>query len=330
MRRPVGVVLTSIVEVLGSLVVLLFSVLMLAMPAILRGTASATPSPQLPPAMAYSFAAVYGIFGVIGFLTAIGLVRLRQWARYSTLIFAGFVLVTAILLLIVFILMPLPAPTSGSRSEPPTATFRAILAAFPLGLGLLSALWLYYFNRSSTKLAFAQATGDPSATAWGMLIDGRKIPVSIVVIAVLNLIGGAFGLVTAFWVPANVFLGFTVVGFGAKLLTLLVAFAGLYVGVGLLRLSNVARLFAIGIGCFHFVNILVLSLMPGTLQNYLAKYSAWMNPSQPAAEFAPVAAFVRAIFAVTLLFQVIMLYFLLTRASSFRIRPNSGIEEVTV
>jgi uncharacterized membrane protein len=237
-------------------------------------------------------------------------------------------LATAILTAIVFAIMPLPAPATGTGSEPPGVIFRAVLVAFPLGFSFLSALWLYYFNCSRTKLAFAQATGEPSAR--GMMIDGRIVPVSMVVIAALNLIGGAFGLLIALWVPANVFLGFTVVGLGAKLLTLLVAATGLYVGVGLLRLSNLARLFAIGLGCFHLVNIVVLSVMPGTMRNYLAHYSSWMNPTQPAPELAAGATLLRAIFAVTLLFQFIILYFLVTRASAFRARPDSSVEEAIV
>src|SRR3974377_765422 len=91
MKRPVGVVLTVVVQVLGSVLVLVLSVWMLFTPARMRGTPRPPPPGPMEPQFFYGAAAVYGFFAVMGFLTAIGMFRLKNWARYSTLIFAWLV-----------------------------------------------------------------------------------------------------------------------------------------------------------------------------------------------------------------------------------------------
>ena len=93
--------------------------------------------------------------------------------------------------------------------------------------------WPIVRNRKS-KLAFADTNGGSTDQTPGVLIFGRSVPVSIAVIAVVYLTGAVFGLVMTFRVPANIFLGVVVTGIAAKLLTLVVALAGVYIGVGLL------------------------------------------------------------------------------------------------
>src|ERR1035441_6384091 len=117
MKRPVGVVLTAVVQVLGSLLVLIASVLMLFIPVLMRGTPRPTPPSPMETQILYGAAAVYGFFAVLGFLTAIGVFRLKNWARYSTLIFAGFVVVMGLLLALEFALMPLPGAAGRAGAD---------------------------------------------------------------------------------------------------------------------------------------------------------------------------------------------------------------------
>ena len=86
MKRPVGVTLTAIVEILGSLLVLLFSIMTLLTPALMRNSRATAPPPAIPQGMVYGITAFYGLFAVLGFLTGVGLFRMRNWARYSTLV----------------------------------------------------------------------------------------------------------------------------------------------------------------------------------------------------------------------------------------------------
>src|SRR5664279_4839514 len=121
MKRPVGVILTAVVQVLGSLLVLTGSVLMLLMPVLMpvlmRGTPRPTPPSPMENQIFYGVGAVYGFFAVLGFLTAIGMFRLKNWARYSTLIFAGFVVVMGLLLALEFALMPVPGMPSRAGAD---------------------------------------------------------------------------------------------------------------------------------------------------------------------------------------------------------------------
>jgi hypothetical protein len=329
MKRPAGVILTGVFQIVGSLVVLLFSVLFLFLPLILRN--SPKPSPELPAVMIYGGAAVYGVFAVLGFLTAIGLFRLRSWARYSTLIFAGILTASGLLMALAFAVMPMVTPSGAAQTVPPGAVdvARITMIAISLSFALLGVLWLYYFNRAKTKLAFVRNNGETTGVGTGVLIGGQRVPVSIVVIAVLYLIGGAFGLAMSFWVPANIFLGIIATGVSAKLLTLVLALAGIYIGVGLLRLSENSRLLAVGMGCFHLINILVMALMPGTMRNYLAQYSAWMNLTPQAQQLAMTGPIMRWSFAIGLVSQLVLLYFLVTRAEAFR-RGSRKTDETAV
>ena len=329
MNRPAGVILTAIVQIVGSLIVLLLSVLALFLPLILRN--SPKPSPEVPAGMMYGGAVIYEVLAVLGFLTAIGLFRLRGWARYSTLIFAGVLTASGLLMALAFAVVPMIMPPAEPQTVHPAEAnaVKIALITISLSFALLGVLWLYYFNRPKTRLAFSQTTGEPTAAGAGIVIGGRRVPVSIVVIAVLYLIGGAFSLPMSFWVPANILLGIIVTGVGAKLLTLVLALAGIYLGVGLLRLSETSRLLAIGLGCFHVINVAIMALMPGAMRNYLAQYSAWMSPTRPSTDLAMTGPIMKVTIVVGIIIQLVLLYFLVTRAGVFR-RGNRERDETAV
>ena len=79
MKRPVGVILTAILQFLGSLAVLAMSASAVFLIARLPTTPGLAPPPTLPAGMSLGIAAFYGLFAVLGFLTAIGLFRMRSW-----------------------------------------------------------------------------------------------------------------------------------------------------------------------------------------------------------------------------------------------------------
>src|SRR5271167_4647150 len=229
MKRPVGVILTVVAQVLGSLIVLLASAGMLFMPALMRNTPTPTPPNPMGPQIFYGAAAMYGFFAVLGLLTAIGLSQFKNWARYSTLVFAGLLVAMGLTTALVFALMPIPDIPQKSDSVPAgamTPVVRAVMAAFPLGLAALGAAWLYYFNRASTKLYFTRADTASDVDSKGVLVGRRRIPLSIFVIAVLNLLGGIFAIPFAAWVPANLFFGFRATGMAAKATTFLIGVLG--------------------------------------------------------------------------------------------------------
>jgi hypothetical protein len=329
MKRPVGVILTALVQVLGSLVVLLFSILMLFTPALLRNAPSPSTPLTMPAGLIYGSAAMYGVFGVLGILTAVGLFRLKNWARYSTLMVAAMLVLFGLIVAMVFVLMPMPAPPAESGAGSPGAmnAVKAVMACFSLSFAVLGAIWLYYFNRSATKEAFTRDDAAVGGGGPGLLIDGRRVPLSIVVIGVMDLLGSLFLLPMAFWTPATMFAGVILTGFAAKAVTFLTGAVGLYVGVGLLRLSNIARLAAIALHCWHIVNVIVMVLIPSRLAEYMRIFlDAWSHGAQSPAYPPMTATLMRASVFLAAFVPLVVLYFLVTRANAFRSR---NAEEVT-
>src|ERR1019366_3750851 len=111
----------------------------------MRGTPRPTPPSPMENQIFYGVAAVFGLFAVLGFLTAIGMFRLKNWARYSTLIFAGLVVVMGLITALEFVLMPVPGMPSRAGADSSAAITpmgRLVMAAFPLGFAVLGAAWL--------------------------------------------------------------------------------------------------------------------------------------------------------------------------------------------
>jgi hypothetical protein len=322
MKRPVGVTLTAVVQVLGSLLVLIGSVLMLFMPALMRGTPRPTPPSPIESLILYGAAAVYGFFALSGFLTAIGVFRLKNWARYSTLVFAGFVVVMGLLLALEFVLMPVPGMPSRAGADSPAAItpmLRLLMAAFPLGFALLGAAWLYYFNRASIRSVFIQSDKRTNADAKGILVGGRRVPLSILVIAAFSLFGAIVLIPFAFWLPANIFFGFIVTGYACKVITLLLGALDVYVGIALLRLSEMGRRVAIAANFVYLANTVVFWFVPNRVHQYFELYGQMVGAPASSA-MAPYTTVTYMRYGVLLGVAEIgvNLYFLVTRAGAFR------------
>jgi len=326
MKRPAGFILTAITQILGSLVVLLLSIATLLMPVLLRNAPSTTPAPITPPAMIYSIAAIYGLFAVLGFLTAIGLFRMQNWARYSTLIFAGILVVMGLMMALVFVVMPMPSSPGETAGASPNAMFavKLVMAGFSLSFALLGAIWLYYFNRASTKAAFQPEGTDSEITIQGVNVGGRRVPLSIAVIGSLQLLGGVFMLPMAAWIPANMLFGVVLTGWMAKLFTAGFGLLAIYIGVALWRLSPTGRLVAIAIQCLGLVNSIIMALVPHRLSQYMsALENKVSHPAATAQQFSESVLRMFSFLGVAML--LITLYFLVTRAYAFREPTSDGI-----
>jgi hypothetical protein len=326
MKRPAGVILTGITQILGSLLVLLLSIGMLLMPTLSRNTPSATAPPTIPPGITYGVAALYGFFAVLGFLTAIGLLRVQNWARYSTLIFSGLLVVMGLIMALIFAVMPMPPSPAETAGASPNTMFavKLVMAGFALSFALLGAIWLYYFNRASTKAAFQRDGGDSEVDAQGISIGGRRVPMSIAIIGGLQLLGGVLMLPMAFWTPANVFLGVILTGWTAKLFTAGFGLVAIYVGVALWRLSNSGRLIAIAVQCVSLINVLVMVLMPHRLSQYMsAVESSLASPRAAIEQFSGTVLRISGLLCAVMV--LIILYFLVTRAYAFRQPAPDGI-----
>lgn len=211
MKRSGGVTAAAIVLFLGSGLLILImglSVLPLELPPL----GQSNPAAQLS-TVVFGIG-LYGLFAAWGIVTAVGILRLRNWARISILVMAGFsascILFAAAALMVVIPMMPQTPEMRGGVGAVVVSIF-AMMLAIPLGI---SIWWLVFFLRKKVKLQFETAAegripADLAAAdgVWASGVSGanpslpqsevsfwqrNKIPTSIIVIAVFLLIGPIF------------------------------------------------------------------------------------------------------------------------------------------
>ena len=261
MQRPAGVIITSVLQVLGSLFVLLLAAFMAIAPRIVPRSPD---TPKEPPGFFLVIAAMYLIFALLGLATAIGIFRLKGWARYSTLTFAGFLVFFGLLLALVTALVPQPPPSATSAAQLPPGfalVVKAVMAFMWLGIAALGGWWLYYFSRRGIRFCFQGGTAEAFA-------ESSRRPTSIMVLAVLSFMGVPW-MLFGLWKPFPLLLfGVVLRGAAARLSYLVFLILALYMGFGLLRLWPPSRVVAICFYAFGWLNTAISWGLPGREERY--------------------------------------------------------------
>jgi hypothetical protein len=251
MSRPVSVTASAIVVILGSIFTLLLAV------GAVGSLFVQTPQPH-PPTTSQGIiagAAMFTVLAGIGIWTAVGLFRLRSWARTSILVFAGFLAAGSILALVVTSAMPIP-PDISAGTQQDFRRWMAIIYGIPLAISLW---WLIQFNTQSTKAAFASPIAESASPR----------PLSITMIAWVSIVGGAsclLQIVTG--IPVFLF-GVSFSGWTAGIIYAFFGALSLYIGKGLLDLREQARVLAIGWFGFWLVHLSLVTLVPPLRQKML-------------------------------------------------------------
>jgi hypothetical protein len=325
MKRPLGVIVSVCLQIVGSLLTLLFSVSMLIFPLVAPKLPENRPAPP-PNAVFYGLAVFYLVFVVLGLATAVGLFRLKPWARLSTLVFSGALILFGLLLAAVFWFLPLIAPSSGQLSDSAAHGMRQVQFFFVTACLLVAALggwWLYYFNRAPVSERFS---GQPAAALIGASETARqqaRVPISIVLIACLSLLGALSTLsVGLAWRMPAMFFSVQITGGAARAFYIALGLLHAYVGLGLLRLWSSARYLAIGLYIFGSLNCLVCLLLPQRCLNEITgspEMKGWMAQQTTATTMNPFlqSRMLVVMMAFSLIFSLVMLYFLITRRAAF-------------
>ena len=324
MKRPAGVIVSGILQILGSLFVLLLSITTLVAPVMMRR--SPTPPTPVPAGLFVGMAVFYGAFAILGLLTAIGLFRLKRWSRYSTLIFAGVLVAMGLCLAAVFALMPFPSPNSGSAAldESSVVRVRAVMATGALLVAALGGSWLYYFNRLSVRMAFSRPDDGGTDSQSGLLIGGRRVPLSIAIIGGFSLFGALCTLPSILWFPAALVFGFYLTGASAIPFMLLLGAVYAYTGVGLLKLWKSGRTIGILLNCYSLINALIVMMMSkdriAQLSGQMARALAarWPSSSTTEADFQSLLPMMKFGMIAGVVASLLVLYFLVTRKSAFQ------------
>ncbi len=308
MARPAGVTASAVVCVLGSAFTLLLAAGAVAALFVQLPAGAGPPAPdmaQVRPLM-IGFVVVLVAFSGLGVWTAVGLFRLRPWARISVLVFGGFLVAMSLMGEVFMATAPLPA--SAVPNVPPGMPVRAMMMAGYAAPLLIGVWWLVQFNTAATKAAFAAGT---------RAIDepgGR--PLSVSIIGWWMLIGGVLTIPAMLFRPAALAFGVILTGWNATLVYVVFAAVQISGGQGLLKLQQPARQLAIAWFSFGAANSLALALLPGFDARMMA-YRLAMPLAAHGLAADRVASISRAVVVAMALPMAVPIWFLVRRRKAF-------------
>lgn len=358
MNRSIGVTVNAVIALVASVLALAFGVLMVF--AMVLATSSAPLEPPkefpLPPVLLKAFMLLiplmYLLPAIWGICTAIGLLRLKNWARISIIVFGGLLAAFGLLgalSALAFTMVRLPdSPAVDPAAMGFVRAFMALFALGELGTGLW---WLVFFNLAKTKAQFQRRPATfagamppavlppppprlaplPTVAPLPARPEAPTRPISITIIACYLLIMCAF-------VPTSLVLHspaplFTVLltGWGASLYYLVVLAVQVYVGIGLLRMQPAARLAGMGYFAFTLFSSAAFYFAPGgharvtkLMASQLSMFpwmKAWQDATPLQLDLAP---FLMAGAVLGLAVVLVPLYFLFISGPAFERRGSAA------
>ena len=275
MERSAGVTTAAIVLIAGSAIALLFTALAITG---ITWVSTAHPEANFPRQMLIPVVLVYPFFLCVeafGIFTGIELLRLKSWARITTIVFAVFIILQSLMISVIFLVVPLPT----EANVPPH--FNLVMRAVTTGFGLfflgIGVWWLVLFTRRSVCAQF-QSVPSPVPMEFTEHTEpiypppaprASRVPVVIIVVAVLLLAGTPSLLVVPFMHFPAFLMGKVLYGGAAKIVYIAFGLIDLTLGIGLLRLKRWSLPATIAFYVFSLLNTLSM-LFPSVRYAYLA------------------------------------------------------------
>lgn len=340
MTRSTGITVSAVVVIIGSIFTLLCGML------ILLGsifTFNSSRSADAPVNLGYILvieAVITFAFGGWGLASGIGLLKAKQWARISTLVYAAILVFISLPAAAVMAFVPIPNPPSVNGPNP---QFNIVLMVRVGGTLLyamfatLGGFWLYFFNTQKVKAQFrgqqpfaesaqSELAGLPSAnSAVRFGPDQYSRPLSITIIGWYLIIGSALGplsiLFTNTLFPRSklpVFiLGFFLFGPGAYLLFIIWMAVQIVASVGLLKLKTWGLYTTIALQCLALLNMVLIVAIPDNRLRFQQIMDSFrVSISGPMYHSAPTFPMWIGILSSLPLIAVI-LFFLISQKNSF-------------
>ena len=315
MKRSIGVTLAAVVSLAGSVILLLPVVL---------GTIAALLSPDDPSMTPVTrVTALIGIgmmflFCAWGIATAVGILRLCSWARWSILAFSAILVFSGASGAIILLSVPVPQ----IHGAPPGVARATLIgmAAFYAALALLGAFWLYFFNTSKVQAQFASG---------GMTQPPGGRPFSITLIAWYLLFGIAgYGLCALLPYPVILF-GWILSAWPGRLVYAGLGLTSCWLGWGLLRMRPLSRILSIAYLSLTMLNGLTISLALNLWPQYAARYAAAQMALTPEFHYsANMGVLGLVVSAVCTIFTAVPIWFLVKTRRAFA-APSEGTSRVS-
>jgi hypothetical protein len=276
MKRSIGVTVSAVVSLLGSLLLFGLGVLVIVAMLVARPS-NAEQIGRMPQSFLIAmFLIVYLAPAVWGIATSIGLFRLKPWARISMLIFSALLAGMGCLSGLATALIHFPTPPNANLDPGFATGLRIGLTGFWMLLAAVAVWWLALFTRSGVKAQFVSSpvlgvAGDPlQVGSSSTTVPGSNRPLSITVIAWFLIVGCAFLVISVMLQTPAALFTMILSGWKAGLLYVLFACVSLTVAIGLFRLKPWARAAAIFYLGFGMMNALVFYFAPGASGRFAA------------------------------------------------------------
>jgi hypothetical protein len=212
-----------------------------------------------------------------GFASGIGLLRLREWARISMIVFGILMAFFCLLPMIIIPFVPIPSPEGG-----PANLGLMIHVGIEVFYGFFVALgifWIVFFSRRSVReqfkpVAAADGAGPLPESAAGTpsilpAPAASKKPVLIVILGILYIVG-ACSLPFAFILHSPIFFfGHLFNGLSGDVVLITIATLCLATGVGLLRLQPWSWGMAVFLQALSVINSISLLAIPGAMERFI-------------------------------------------------------------
>jgi hypothetical protein len=288
MKRPIGLILSAIVLSLAALFLLLMTALMAFAGIFAKHQPSIAAATHFVTYFMLAFSGFYAALAVWAILTVIGILRLRSWARYSILIIGGGLAVFNVFGIIGALIGRTMLPTL--QAQQPTAdphimsAVFLVMAAINLLFAAVGIWWLIYFNLRSTREIFSNPATLilSSANVSGSF---SRTPTAIKIIGGFLLFSAICCLFCAFLPFPAFFLGFILPPAQTHILYLCFAALTGWMGYGLLRLKESARLMTIAFQFLGCANIALASLpwYQARFRLYMTQIASYIPtvPGQP-------------------------------------------------
>lgn len=191
MKRSGGVTASAVIAIIGSVLSILAGGLAIVAAVMMRFTPN-LPTPEGQPALPIAPAAMLLVesilfigLGALGIASAVGLLRLKNWARICFIVFGGLLCFVSVMgaigFFVAMLVMPQTIPPEQNVSPGLIKGVLAVVLIFELMLAALGVWWLVFFNRRNVKAQFLEKA--EAATP-------RRGPLSITIIAWLLVVGG--------------------------------------------------------------------------------------------------------------------------------------------
>ncbi|MGH9758580.1 MAG: hypothetical protein ACRD4M_12650 [Candidatus Acidiferrales bacterium] len=331
MARSGGITFSAVIVFLGSAIIIVVGGLM-AIGLIALSFAEKTP--EIPP-----FAALFGVLvlmfaglAVWGITSGVGLIKCKEWARLSMIVFSCFLILLAIPGGLTMAFLPYPHSADPDLPQIFFTLLRIGTVAFYGALALLGGVWIYFFNKKNVKAQFGgqivegivegvlPATGAPDRRPVSIMVIGWYFVISAALIpVVLPLIWRWFsrGGISYY------FLGFFVFGREAFVLFAVWWAAIAVAGVGLLKLKNWARLLGVWLQVLGILNAAMLIAIPADRARFEHIMNTFTPPLSPISGVIlppPIPTWIAMAGSFPVLF--VILWFLLARKNAFLTRAS--------